>query len=188
MGGGEQGLRRARALALVELALPGAIFLYNGEELGLPSVQLPDKALRDPVWEHSGHTSRGRDGHRIPIPWEGSDPNYGFSESESTWLPMPADWAGNTVEAQLEDADSMLSLYRLALEIRRSHPGFVGDELEWYGAPRGCFAYRRPGTTLVCALNASTVPVPLPPGDLLLASGPLTEDRLLPADTAVWLA
>ena len=188
MGGGEQGLRRARALALVELALPGAIFLYNGEELGLPSVELPDEALRDPVWERSGHTRRGRDGHRIPIPWEGSGPNYGFSESESTWLPMPKDWAGNTVEAQLEDADSMLSLYRLALEVRRSHPGFVGDELEWYGAPQGCFAYRRPGTTLVCALNASPVPVPLPPGDLLLASGALTEDRLLPPDTAVWLA
>ncbi|WP_028926371.1 glycoside hydrolase family 13 protein [Pseudonocardia acaciae] len=187
-GGGEVGVRRARALALVELALPGAVFLYNGEELGLPSVELPDSALRDPVWEHSGHTRRGRDGHRVPIPWEGYEPNYGFTDGDETWLPMPDDWSSLTVEAQLEDASSTLSLYRHALEIRRTHPGFVGDELEWYGAPEGCFAYRRPGTTLVCALNTSPVPVPLPPGDPLISSAPLTDNGELPPDTAVWLA
>jgi alpha-glucosidase len=187
-GGGSVGVHRARALALVELGLPGTVFLYNGEELGLPSVELPDDALRDPVWERSGHTQRGRDGHRIPIPWEGAAPCYGFTTGESTWLPMPKDWAGFTVEAQLEDARSTLSLYRQALELRRTHPGFVGEELEWYGAPDGCFAYRRPDTTLVCALNTSSAPVPLPPGDTLLASGPLTEDGQLPPDTAVWLA
>jgi alpha-glucosidase len=187
-GGGETGMRRARALALVELALPGTIFLYNGEELGLPSVELPDEALRDPVWERSGHTRRGRDAHRVPIPWEVTEPCYGFTDAAQSWLPMPADWAGLTVEAQLEDAESILSLYRQALELRRAHPGFEGDELEWYGAPEGCFAYRRPGTTLVCALNTSAVDVPLPPGDPLLTSGPLTEDGHLPPDTAVWLA
>jgi alpha-glucosidase len=101
---------------------------------------------------------------------------------------MPQDWPGLTVEAQLEDARSTLSLYRHALEIRRGHPGFAGDELEWYGAPDGCFAYRRPGTTLVCALNTSSLTVPLPPGDPLICSAPLTEDGQLPPDTAVWLA
>jgi alpha-glucosidase len=187
-GGGAIGLRRARALALVELALPGAIFLYNGEELGLPSATLPDEALRDPVWERSGHTRRGRDGHRVPIPWEGGPPNFGFTEGGPSWLPIPEDWSVLTVESQLEDADSTLSLYRQALELRRTHPGFVGDQLEWYGAPEGCFAYRRPDTTLVCALNTSSEPVPLPPGDPLLTSAPLTPDGQLPPDTAAWLA
>ena len=187
-GGGELGLRRARAMALVELALPGAIFVYNGEELGLPSVVLPDEVLQDPVWERSGHTRRGRDAHRVPVPWEGGTPCYGFTRAETSWLPMPSDWHGLTVEAQLEDASSTLSLYRHALDLRRSHPGFIGDELEWYGAPEGCFAYRRPGSTLVCALNTSTVTVPLPPGDPLVCSAPLTEDGQLPPDTAVWLA
>jgi alpha-glucosidase len=186
-GGGEVGLRRARALALVELGLPGTVFLYNGEELGLPSVELPDEALRDPVWERSGHTRRGRDAHRIPLPWEGGPPGYGFTTAGAAWLPMPDDWAGLTVEAQLEDAGSTLSLYRQALELRRAHPGFVGEQLEWYGAPAGCFAYRRPDTTLVCALNTSAAPVPLPPGDPLLSSAPLTDDGQLPPDTAVWL-
>jgi alpha-glucosidase len=187
-GGGETGLRRARAMALVELALPGTIFVYNGEELGLPSVELPDEALRDPVWERSGRTRRGRDAHRVPLPWEGDGPGYGFTEGGSTWLPMPEDWSPLTVETQLEDTGSTLSLYRHALELRRSHPGFAGDQLEWYGAPEGCFAFRRPGTTLVCALNTSPAAVPLPPGDVLVSSAPLAENGHLPPDTAVWLS
>lgn len=77
-GDGQIGQWRARAMALVMLALPGTVFIYNGSELGLPNVELPDEALQDPVWERSGHTERGRDGCRVPIPWEGTDPPYGF--------------------------------------------------------------------------------------------------------------
>ena len=65
-GDGEIGLRRARAMAMVMLALPGAVFVYNGEELGLPDVELPDEVLQDPTWERSGHTERGRDASRVP--------------------------------------------------------------------------------------------------------------------------
>ena len=185
-GGGELGTRRARAMALVELALPGSVYLYNGEELGLPNVELPDWALQDPVWERSGHSERGRDGCRVPVPWEGDAPPYGFSTTERTWLPMPPDWAPLSVEAQLEDPSSMLSLYRRALELRREHRR--GGEPEWYGAPPGCLAFRRAGDGLVCALNTSSAPVPTPPGELLLASGPLESDGdVLPPDTAVWL-
>ncbi|MGQ0481225.1 MAG: glycoside hydrolase family 13 protein [Pseudonocardia sp.] len=187
-GDGPAGTARARALALVELGLPGVVFVYNGEELGLPSAELPDEALRDPVWERSGRTRRGRDAHRIPLPWEGGPPSYGFTDAGPPWLPIPGDWAGLTVEAQLEDTESTLSLYRHALQLRRTHPGLVGDTLEWYGAPAGCFAYRRTGTTFVCALNTSAEPVPLPPGEVVLCSGQLTDDGRLPPDTAVWLA
>lgn len=185
-GGGEQGTRRARAMALVELALPGAVYLYNGEELGLPNVDLPDGALQDPVWERSGRTERGRDGCRVPLPWEGTAPPFGFSASSQTWLPVPAEWAELTVEAQLEDPGSMLSLYRGALEIRAQRPKISSTELEWYGAPAGCLAFRRKGGGLVCALNTSDEPVPIPPGEVLLSSVPLV-DGLLPPDAAVWL-
>ena len=187
-GGGTLGMAKARAMALVELALPGAVFLYNGEELGLPNVELPPRAHQDPMWERSGHTV-SRDGSRVPMPWQGAEPPYGFSPdgAEPTWLPMPADWAPYTVETQLEDPDSMLSLYRSALELRRTHPAFDGGtELEWYGAPPGCFAFRRKGTGLVCALNTSGEAVPLPPGELLLASCPLA-DGALPTAAAAWL-
>jgi alpha-glucosidase len=142
--------------------------------------------LRDPVWERSGHTERGRDGCRVPIPWEGTAPPYGFTAHQDSWLPMPFEWAPLTVEVQLEDPDSMLSLYRRAIELRRTHPAFAGAELEWYGAPPACFAFRRKGGRLICALNTSGGLVPLPAGDVLLSSGPLVDGQL-PPDTAAWL-
>jgi alpha-glucosidase len=181
------GRRRARAAALVQLALPGVAYVYYGDELALPNVELPDEVLQDPIWERTGHAQRGRDGERVPMPWSGRTPPYGFSEAARTWLPMPADWAPLTVEAQLEDPGSALSLYRAALALRREHPAFQADGLSWFSAPPGCLAFRRPAG-LLCALNASTGPVPMPPGRLLLASGPLGADGALPADTAVWLA
>ncbi|GJF01862.1 glycoside hydrolase family 13 protein [Pseudonocardia sp. D17] len=191
-GGGEVGLARARAMALVVLALPGSAYIYNGEELGMPDVEVPDDALQDPVWERSGHTERGRDSCRIPVPWEGSAPSYGFSTGEP-WLPMPPDWDALTAAEQLEDTGSTLSMFRHALELRHTHPGFAATDdrrtrVEWYGAPPDCLAFRRSGTTLACALNTSDAPVPLPPGDVLVTSGPLTEDGQLPPDTAAWLA
>jgi len=184
-GGGELGVRRARAMTLVELGLPGVVYLYNGEELGLPNVELPEWALQDPQWASSGHTQPARDRCRVPMPWEGTEPPFGFSSGSGSWLPMPYEWAPLTVEAQLEDADSVLSLYRQAIELRKAHPAFTGP-LEWFGAPAGCFAYRRKGGGLICALNTTSAPVPLPPGEPLLSSGPLV-DRHLPPDTAAWL-
>lgn len=180
------GTLRARAMLLVELALPGTVFIYNGAELGLPHVDLPDEALQDPVWERSGHTERGRDGARVPIPWEGLEPPFGFSTTTDTWLPMPADWAPFTVEAQLEDIGSTLSLYRQAIELRYERSEFAGPSVEWYGAPEGCMAFRRTGGGLICALNATDEPIPLPQGELLLTSFPLI-DGMLPPNSAAWL-
>ncbi|WP_206055029.1 glycoside hydrolase family 13 protein [Nocardia sp. CS682] len=184
-GGGAVGEARARAMLLVELALPGTVFIYNGAELGLPNVDdLPDEVLQDPAWERSGHTERGRDGCRVPIPWEGATPPFGFTTG-TPWLPMPADWAGRTVEAQLEELGSTLSLYRMAIELRGLRPEFSGDRIEWYGSPPGCLAFRREGG-LVCVLNASNTPTQLPPGDVLLASAALDGGQL-PPNTAAWL-
>ena len=109
--GGARGLARARAMAMVMLALPGAVFIYNGEELGLPNVELPDEVLQDPTWERSGRTERGRDGCRVPMPWSGSAPPFGFSSNPHTWLPMPPDWRRLTVERQLDDPASTLSFF-----------------------------------------------------------------------------
>ncbi|WP_374111171.1 glycoside hydrolase family 13 protein [Nocardia sp. JCM 34519.1] len=184
-GGGLAGLARARAMALVEFALPGAVFIYNGAELGLPNVDdLPEAVLQDPTWERSGHTIRGRDGCRVPIPWEGGEPPFGFTTGQP-WLPLPPSWAELTVERQLEQLGSTLSLYRAAIELRGVRPEFAGPGLDWYGSPPGCLAFRRPGG-LICVLNASPAAVALPPGTVILASAPL-DGGLLPPDTAAWL-
>jgi alpha-glucosidase len=98
---------------------------------------------------------------------------------------MPPEWAVVTVEAQLDDEGSTLSLYRHALRLRRQLPELHGSAFSWQRAPQGCLAYRR-GANLVVALNAGDVPVELPPGEVLLSSSPL-EGNKLPANTAVWL-
>ncbi|MDX6205009.1 MAG: alpha-glucosidase, partial [Frankiales bacterium] len=72
------GSTRARAAALLMLALPGSAYLYQGEELGLPEVEdLPEDVLADPTWRRSGGRLRGRDGCRVPLPWSGEKPPYG---------------------------------------------------------------------------------------------------------------
>ena len=184
-GGGALGRARARAMALVELALPGALFLYNGEELGLPDVALPDAALRDPIWQRSAGTERGRDGCRVPLPWEGTEPPFGFSTTAHTWLPMPDDWVQLTVAAQQDDADSMLSLYRRALALRAQRAE-TGSELQFSDPLGGCLSFRRRNGRLVCLLNTSDHPVPLPAGTTLIASTPLVDGQL-PPDASVWL-
>jgi alpha-glucosidase len=185
-GGGQIGLRRARAMAMVMLALPGAVFIYNGQELGLPDVDLPDEVLQDPTWERSGHTERGRDRCRVPIPWSGNTPPFGFSTSADTWLPLPAEWAALTVEKQQADAGSTLSFFRRAIELRRGGREFDGSEIDWLTAPPDALIFRRRGGGLVCVLNAGDRPIALPPGEVIMASAPLV-GRKLPPDAAAWL-
>jgi alpha-glucosidase len=184
-GGGALGQARARAAALVQLSLPGAAYLYNGDELGLENVELPDEVLQDPTWERSGHTERGRDGERVPMPWSGSASPFGFSRGGQPWLPMPAEFARFTVERQLADPASTLTLYRAALAMRRELTELQGADFEWQPTAEGCLAYRR-GERLLVFFNASDKPQELPAGEVLLASSPVG-GRLLPADSTAWL-
>ncbi len=183
-GGGERGLARARAMAMVMLALPGAVFVYNGEELGLPNVELPDEVLQDPVWERSGHTERGRDGCRVPMPWEGSAPPFGFSTNPVTWLPIPPEWARLTVERQAADDGSTLNFFRELIRLRRNVFRFHGNHVEWVRHDENVLAFRSGG--VLCVLNAGDRAVPLDGGRLLAASSALTGGRLAP-DSAAWL-
>ncbi|MFH8572312.1 glycoside hydrolase family 13 protein [Streptomyces sp. NPDC017993] len=184
------GLDRARAAALLMLALPGSAYVYQGEELGLPEVtDLPDEVRQDPSFFRESGQDGLRDGCRVPLPWTGDEPPYGFG-SGGSWLPQPADWCALTVTAQTGDPASTLELYRAALALRRTHPGLgAGDAVEWLDAPDGVLVFRRPGG-LVCTVNTTGAPVRLgTPGRMLLASRQLAvaADAFdLPADTAVW--
>ncbi|HLZ37061.1 MAG TPA: glycoside hydrolase family 13 protein [Mycobacteriales bacterium] len=184
-GGGARGEARARAAVLLMLALPGSVYLYQGEELGLPEVHLPDEVLQDPVWERSGHTNRGRDGCRVPMPWTEEPPAYGFTTAPHPWLPPPEGWGRRSVAAQSRDPESMLRLYRAALSLRRELPALTEGPLRWLGAPPRVLAFRR-DPDVTCMVNCGPRPVRLPPcGDLVLASRPLT-DAVLPPDAAGW--
>ena len=184
----ELGTRRARAALLLMLALPGGAYVYQGEELGLEEVaDLPAEVLQDPTWRRSGHTVRGRDGCRVPLPWRGDAPSYGFSpDGVRPWLPQPAHWRALTVAAQQDDPESMLSLYREALRLRKAHPALGEGGLRWRDVPDGVLLFERdPG--LVCAVNLSRAAYRLPEHErVLLASEPLPDGKL-PVDAAAWL-
>jgi alpha-glucosidase len=179
-----KGLRRARAATLFMLALPGSAYLYQGEELGLHEVaDLPAAALQDPIWLRTGNVLKGRDGCRVPLPWSSHGDSYGFG-SGAGWLPQPAGFAPLAVSAQLADPGSTLSLYRRALRLRRE---LRADEaLEWVatGSP-DVLHFARPGGWH-CVTNFGTEPVPLPAGEVAVASGPVA-DGMLPGETTAWL-
>jgi alpha-glucosidase len=179
------GLRRARAATLQMLALPGSAYLYQGEELGLPeATEIPDEYRQDPAWVRSGHTERGRDGCRVPIPWEADAPSYGFGPSDASWLPQPPVWAEYALDRQRGVAGSTYELYRTALRVRREHRLGVG-ELTWVETPADVLAFES-GDVLVLT-NFGSAPADLPPGmTVLLSSEPLTDDGRVPQDVTVW--
>ncbi|KKK05366.1 glycoside hydrolase family 13 protein [Micromonospora sp. HK10] len=192
-GDGEVGLRRARAAALLMLALPGCAYVYQGEELGLPEVlDLPDGLRQDPAFLRTGES---RDGCRVPIPWGGELAPYGFGPagSELSWLPAPATWRGLSVAAQAGVPGSTLELYRTALRVRHEHPALAGtDGISWLETEPGVLAFRRTAgnTELTCVVNISGAAATIIGyGRPVVASAGLTErgdGHVLPVDAAAW--
>jgi alpha-glucosidase len=166
------------------------MYVYQGEELGLAEVQdIPDERRQDPLFHRTGGADPGRDGSRVPLPWSGVEPPFGFSPpgaSAPPWLPQPKEWRELTVEAQDGDPASMLELHRTALRLRRQIPPTA--PLTWQPSPDGVLAFDR-GEGLRCIVNISAAPVALPEHTaVLLASTPLAKDAQLPSDSAVWLS
>jgi alpha-glucosidase len=183
--GRELGLRRARAATAIMLALPGSVYLYQGEELGLPEVtDLPDSLRQDPVWERSGHRIRGRDGCRVPLPWTPDGPSFGFGRSETTWLPQPSYFGNYAVVQQSTDETSTLSFYRHLLRLR-ADLGLGEGELIWdeRSLERDVIRFRRGRTHVTANLSADAIPCPA--GRLLASSVPITGE--IPRDATVWV-
>ncbi|MFC4070918.1 alpha-amylase family glycosyl hydrolase [Actinoplanes subglobosus] len=168
---------RARAALLTILALPGAAYLYQGQEYSLPEADVPAEARQDPAWRRSGFS---RDGCRVPLPW-----TDGFSPPGSAppWLPVPPGWSRHLDSPTLPLTRTAVSLRR---RLHRQGLLSAGDPMTLNVDYDDRLLAERPNLTMAVAMG--TDPVPLPAGDLLLASGPLTPDGLLPPDTAAWLA
>jgi len=183
------GTRRARAAVLLIAALPGALYIYQGDELGLPEVELPAALLQDPMHSRSGGIDPGRDGCRVPLPWSGQVAPFGFGTgaADRTWLPQPDGWATLTVEAEAADPGSMLSLYKAALRIRHDLVDLGGDAIAWLDLGEHAIAFTR-GAATVSVTNFGPHPMELPAHrQVLLSSVPL-EGALLPPDSTAWLA
>ena len=183
------GLLRARAATLLMLSLPGSAYLYQGEELGLPEVaDIPDELREDPSHKRAGVP--GRDGCRVPLPWTGDAPAFGFSPTGESWLPQPEVFGELAVDRQTGVEGSTLEMYRRALRLRRElglgRPDAPVEFLEdlaggLLGLTRG---------EVVVLVNTAEQTLPLPAGledaELLVASGPV-EPGTVPADGALWL-
>jgi alpha-glucosidase len=185
----ETGLRRARAATALMLALPGGAYLYQGEELGLPEViHLPDAARQDPTWFRTSGERYGRDGCRVPIPWEAGTPAYGFNTTGAAWLPQPDDWDGYARDAQVGVVGSTLEMYRTALQLRREHTLGLGS-LDWVeGFPESVAVFSNGPVTVIA--NTGDIAVPLPAefvgADLLLASAEF-DGASVAADSTIWV-
>ena len=183
------GLRRARAATALMLALPGGAYLYQGEELGLPEViDLPDDARQDPTWFRTNRERYGRDGCRVPIPWEAGAPAYGFNATGAAWLPQPDDWDSYARDSQVGVEGSTLELYREALRLRRAHELGLGT-LTWLdGFSDDVVAFSNGPVTVIANTGSSAVAVPQPfaAAEVLLASG-AADGTTIGADSTIWV-
>jgi alpha-glucosidase len=118
------GRENVRAAAVLLLTLPGAAFIYQGDEIGLA-----DGPGADPPFDRAG-----RDGFRHPMQWEADG---GFTTG-TPWL-TEVDPAERNVAAQRDDPASLLSLYRRLIELRRG----LGEGFRLLDAEPGVVAYER---------------------------------------------
>ena len=141
---------------LLQLSLRGNIFVYQGEELGLPQARIPFEKLQDPEaftnWPHT----LGRDGARTPMPWKHDQRNAGFSTKEP-WLPIGQDHQQLAVDTQQGDPGSVLSFFRQIVQLRKSSPALKYGELEFIDAPDGVLAFVRTAEdeSAYCVFNLS---------------------------------
>lgn len=135
------GEAQARVAAVLLLTLRGTPTIYQGDELGIGEVIIPEDRIRDPQHHRQPALGIGRDPHRTPMAWDGS-PGAGFSTAEP-WLPLHPDWPTRNVAAQEGDPGSMLALYRALLALRRAHDALSVGELTLVDAPPGVLAFER---------------------------------------------
>ena len=184
-----RGLRRARAATTFMLGLPGGAYLYQGEELGLPEhTTLDGKYRQDPTWFRTKGKRVGRDGCRVPLPWEaGVGEANGFNTTGKSWLPQPENYKHLSRDKQRGVPGSTLELYKRLLKVRKAN-GLGAGDFRW--APEfeneDSLAYVNKGIAVVA--NFGTNPVVLPKGEILVTSQTdLSADGYLEQDQTAWI-
>jgi alpha-glucosidase len=185
----ELGLRRARGATLMMLALPGSSYLYQGEELGLPEhTTLAPEFRQDPTFFRTNGKRVGRDGCRVPLPWEsGVGAANGFNSTGKAWLPQPEIYAAYSRDQQEGVTGSTLELYKHALKLRRSLKLGEGS-FEWAAefVSEASLGFRN-GEILVVH-NFGHEPIDLPAGQIIASSiNGMTQGHKLTADQTVWI-
>ncbi len=180
----ETGTKRALAATLFILALPGSTYLYQGEELGLHEVtDIPESMIQDPQYLKNLKFDKGRDGCRVPLPWEANADYFGFSTGGSH-LPQPSWFKNYAVDMQFGKHESSLSIYQEALRIRKDL--MCEESMTWHetGDPEVLHFSRPNGWN--CLINFEGDDYLIPNGDIILSSTPIVKGRL-PAGSTLWI-
>jgi alpha-glucosidase len=188
------GEQQSRALSLFVFGLPGSTYVFAGQELGLPDGVIPDESRQDPIYFRSQGTQKGRDGARVPLPWNGDSAPFGFT-SATPWLPMQNSWKELTVDKQSADPKSSLNLYRNALNLRAEHLVNNGN-IEWIESPvhgsknQALLAYRRGDVSIFMNLGDSAIEVEVT-GKVLIVSAGIPDGRdgkiTIPPVSTLWV-
>lgn len=182
------GTERAKAASMFMLGLPGGVYLYQGEELGLPDhTTMPHEVRQDPTYHRTGGSRLGRDGCRVPLPWTRDGGSYGYSPNGAAWLPQPDGWAALSRDAQRENPSSVLSLYRRALSARRGNQLGSGS-LAWADSyeDTGCLGFVNNGILILINMGREAVEVPAVPV-ILRSGGAGRQSPMLAPEECIWL-
>jgi len=183
----ELGLRRARAASTFMLGLPGGAYIYQGEELGLPEhTTLDHKYRQDPTYFRTNGEKVGRDGCRVPIPWQHDKKSFGFGDTESPWLPQPDVFAKYARDVQEGVEGSTLELYKKLLRLRREYKLGAG-ELHWLEplCSDSSIAFENNGVLVISNMGE---PINLPSGEILASTQQGLEPRgQLNTDQSAWI-
>jgi alpha-glucosidase len=183
------GLRRARAATSFMLGLPGSSYLYQGEELGLPEAwQLEGKYRQDPTYARTNGERIGRDGCRVPLPWEaGVGAANGFNSTGKSWLPQPENYRVFSRNLQEGVAGSTLELYKRLLKERKAF-GMGGGAFRWAEEYQDKNTLAYINNDVLVLINFGPDAVVLPAGEVLVTSQhDLTAERELEHDQVVWI-
>jgi alpha-glucosidase len=183
------GLRKARAASAFMLGLPGGAYIYQGEELGLPEhTMLEGKYRQDPTWFRTNGEKVGRDGCRVPLPWEANGgPSFGFNTTGKSWLPAPESFKRYARDVQEGVAGSTLELYKRLIKERKE---FAMGSGEFRFAPEyssdSTLAYVNNGVLVISNFGPDSVNVPA--GKLLVTTQhDLTVEGVLEHDQTAWI-
>ena len=182
----ERGLRRARAATAFMLGLPGGAYIYQGEELGLPEhTTLEGEYRQDPTYFRTKGQRVGRDGCRVPIPWESDKPAFGFSDSGNSWLPQPAEYAKYSRDQQVGVEGSTLELYKKMLKVRKELSLGHGD-FSWHQTSgESSLGYVNSGVLVLANFTGPNIKIPA--GEILLSSQKDLSSGELEHDQVVWI-
>ncbi|MGD8175111.1 alpha-glucosidase [Marinimicrobium sp. ARAG 43.8] len=170
-GGAAASPALAKLFNTMLLSLRGSVCSYQGEELGMTEANLPKEALQDPYGIAFWPRFKGRDGCRTPMPWNASDAQAGFSDSEHTWLPVPEEHRHIAVSLQEQESTSVLNHYRTFVHWRKQQPALQTGDIRFIPTPEGQLLFERKHSeqTLWVALNFTDQRAALTvPGDVSL--------------------